>query len=57
MLELGTKAPDFALPDIVSGQTISPAAYCDKDVLLVMFICHHCPFVKHIKSELALQKP
>jgi peroxiredoxin len=53
MLELGTRAPDFALPDVVSGRTITPGALQDKDVLLVMFICHHCPFVKHIKSELA----
>lgn len=53
MLELGTSAPDFALPDVVSGKTISLDSFRDKDVLLVMFICHHCPFVKHIKSELA----
>jgi peroxiredoxin len=53
MLELGTQAPDFALPDVVSGKTISLDTFRDKDVLLVMFICHHCPFVKHIKQELA----
>jgi peroxiredoxin len=53
MLELGTSAPDFALPDVVSGETISLDTFRDKDVLVVMFICHHCPFVKHIKSELA----
>jgi peroxiredoxin len=53
MLELGTAAPDFALPDVVTGQTISLGTFQDKDVLLVMFICHHCPFVKHIKGELA----
>jgi peroxiredoxin len=53
MLDLGTSAPDFALPDVVSGKTISLGDFQDKDVLLVMFICHHCPFVKHIKSELA----
>jgi peroxiredoxin len=53
MLELGTSAPDFALPDVVSGKTISLSTFRDKDVLLVMFICHHCPFVKHVKSELA----
>jgi peroxiredoxin len=53
MLDLGTSAPDFALPDVVSGKTVSLDAFRDKDVLLVMFICHHCPFVKHIKSELA----
>ena len=53
MLELGTSAPDFSLPDVVSGRTISLSTFQDKDVLVVMFICHHCPFVKHIKSELA----
>jgi peroxiredoxin len=53
MLELGTDAPDFALPDVVSGKTISLDTFRDKDVLLVMFICHHCPFVKHIRQELA----
>jgi peroxiredoxin len=53
MLELGTSAPDFALPDVVSGETISLDTFEDKDVLVVMFICHHCPFVKHIKLELA----
>jgi peroxiredoxin len=53
MLELGTKAPDFTLPDVVSGRTISLSAFQDKEALLVMFICHHCPFVKHVKSELA----
>jgi peroxiredoxin len=53
MLDLGTLAPDFALPDVVSGRTISLGAFQDQDVLLVMFICHHCPFVKHVKAELA----
>jgi peroxiredoxin len=53
MLELGTAAPDFALPDVVSGRTVSLSSFQDKDVLLVMFICHHCPFVKHVKAELA----
>ncbi len=53
MLELGTQAPQFALPDVVSGDTVSLASFEAKGALLVMFICHHCPFVKHIKSELA----
>ena len=53
MLELGTKAPEFALPDVVSGETVSLASFEGKRALLVMFICHHCPFVKHIKSEVA----
>jgi peroxiredoxin len=53
MLELGTKAPGFALPDVVSGKVVSLASFEGKRALLVMFICYHCPFVKHIKSELA----
>lgn len=53
MLALGTSAPDFALPGVVSGQTISLATFAEKKALLVMFICQHCPFVKHIKLELA----
>lgn len=53
MLPLGTQAPDFHLPDVVSGKSISLATFADKKTLLVMFICQHCPFVKHIKAELA----
>jgi peroxiredoxin len=53
MLELGTKAPQFHLPDVVSGRTISLDTFQRKKALLVMFICKHCPFVQHIKKELA----
>ena len=53
MLSLGTQAPDFHLPDVVSGQMISLSTFAQKKALLVMFICRHCPFVKHIKEELA----
>jgi peroxiredoxin len=53
MLPLGTKAPDFQLPDVVSGETISMASFAGKQALLVMFICRHCPFVKHVQAELA----
>lgn len=53
MRELGTKAPDFSLPDVVSGQTITLASFKDASALLVMFICRHCPFVKHVQHELA----
>lgn len=53
MLPLGTKAPDFRRPDVKSGQTISLETFADKKALLVMFICRHCPFVKHIQKELA----
>lgn len=53
MLPLGTKAPDFHLPDVVSGDTISLSTFAGKQALLVMFICRHCPFVKHVLDELA----
>ena len=53
MLELGTKAPGFSLPDVVSGTTISLDTFKDDKVLLVMFICRHCPFVQHVQHELA----
>ncbi len=53
MLSLGTKAPEFSLPDVVSGKTISLKDFSEKKVLLVMFICRHCPFVEHVQKELA----
>lgn len=53
MLPLGTLAPEFHLPDVVSGNTISLSTFAGSQALLVMFICQHCPFVKHIKDELA----
>lgn len=53
MLPLGTIAPEFHLPDVVSGETVSLATLAGKKALLVMFICQHCPFVKHVQSQLA----
>jgi peroxiredoxin len=53
MLALGTTAPDFNLPDMVSGQDISLQTFEGKKALLVMFICRHCPYVKHVQAELA----
>ena len=53
MLELGTPAPDFRLRDVVSGEAVSLAAFKGKQALLVMFICRHCPYVKHVQKELA----
>ncbi len=53
MLPLGTKAPDFQLPDVVSGGTISLSTFTAKKAILVMFICRHCPFIKHTQEELA----
>ncbi len=53
MLPLGTKAPDFSLEDVVSGHKISLHTFAEKKALLVMFICVHCPFVKHLQNALA----
>ena len=53
MLEFGTTAPDFSLPDVVSGKIVSRDASRGSKALLVMFICAHCPFVKHIEKSLA----
>jgi peroxiredoxin len=53
MLDLGTTAPDFTLPDVVSGETKALTDLANSKALLVMFICRHCPFVKHVEQELA----
>ncbi|MBI3318799.1 MAG: thioredoxin family protein [Candidatus Omnitrophica bacterium] len=53
ILPLGAKAPDFELKDAVSGKTISLSTFSGKKALLVMFICRHCPYVVHVKEELA----
>ncbi len=53
MLALGTQAPDFKLPDVVSGKDVSLASFAGKRALLVMFISRHCPYVQHVKDELA----
>lgn len=52
MLPLGTPAPDFSLIN-VDGRTVSLADFEGKP-LLVMFICNHCPFVKHVAGQLAI---
>jgi peroxiredoxin len=53
MLALGTAAPGFSLPDVVSGRTMTLESFAGSKALLVMFICRHCPFVVHVQSELA----
>ncbi|MCA3004281.1 MAG: thioredoxin family protein [bacterium] len=53
MLALGTPAPDFALPDTVSGRTVRLADVATSKGLLVMFLCNHCPFVKHVRAGVA----
>ena len=52
MLELGTPAPHFALPD-TSGKTVSLDDFADAPALLVIFLCNHCPYVKHVADGLA----
>jgi len=52
MLPLGTAAPDFSLRDVTTGGTVSLSDLDDKPVLLVMFISNHCPYVRHVASEL-----
>jgi peroxiredoxin len=53
MPELGIPAADFHLPDVVSGATVSLDSFAGKQALLVMFISRHCPYVQHVKHELA----
>lgn len=53
MVTLGTAAPAFALQDVVSGITVTRDAVAGPKGLLVMFICRHCPYVKHVQQELA----
>ena len=52
MLPLGTPAPDFSLLDVVSGKMASLSDYNNSPALLVMFICNHCPYVKHVQAGL-----
>lgn len=52
MLPLGTLAPDFSLPDF-DGRTVSLADFKQAPALVVVFMCNHCPFVKHVAPELA----
>lgn len=52
MLELDTPAPAFALPEVTDGSTVS-LADCTGDVVVVMFLCRHCPYVVHVQDELA----
>lgn len=52
MLKLGTQAPEFELPD-PDGNKISLEDFDDKEALVVIFMCNHCPYVKHIRGKLA----
>lgn len=52
MMPLGTQAPDFCLPDTVSGKELCLPEARGAVATVLMFICNHCPFVKHVQSEL-----
>jgi peroxiredoxin len=53
MMELGTEIPSFSLPDVRTGKMVRVPEQCAPGPILVMFICRHCPYVIHVKSELA----
>ena len=53
MLALGTKAPEFELYDTVTDKTFDLEALKGPKGILIMFICNHCPFVKHVNPEIA----
>jgi len=52
MIPLGTPAPDFSLPDTISGKIMGLNDFKSEKGTLIMFICNHCPFVKYIQKEL-----
>ena len=52
MTELGRNAPQFALPNVLTGQTVTLGDFEGRRALLVMFICKHCPYVLHVKPAL-----
>jgi peroxiredoxin len=53
MLELGTPAPEFLLPDVTTGKSVGLSDFVRSRAVLVMFISRHCPYVQHVKQELA----
>lgn len=52
MIPLGTKAPDFNLIDSVSSKSFDLESIRGEKGTVVMFICNHCPFVKHVNDEI-----
>ncbi len=49
---IGTKAPDFTLPDTITEKPLSLQTLAAKQATVIMFICNHCPYVQHIEEEL-----
>ena len=54
MLPLGTKAPDFTLPDTISGKMVDLKSVQSDFATVVMFLCNHCPYVIHVNRALVL---
>jgi len=52
MMPLGTIAPDFTLPNTVTGDTVTLSDLKSDIATVIMFICNHCPYVKHVQGEL-----
>ncbi|MFO0940999.1 MAG: hypothetical protein U0930_09540 [Pirellulales bacterium] len=50
MMPLGTEAPDFSLLDVVSGGVVRRDDFRGRQGLLVIFLCNHCPYVKHVAA-------
>src|SRR3989344_3835829 len=53
MIALGTQAPEFELKDVTTGAPISLQNFVNKKAILVIFMCRHCPYVKHVQKEIA----
>ncbi len=53
MAELGNPAPEFPLPEVIGKGIVSLDTFGGRKALLVMFVCRHCPYVKHVQDELA----
>ena len=52
MLPLGTEAPDFTLPDTISGRRITLRDIASPKATVIMFLCNHCPYVLHVNPEI-----
>lgn len=52
MMPLGTTAPDFSLTNTVTGETVTLSSLKSDTATVIMFVCNHCPYVKHVQGEL-----
>lgn len=52
LLTLGSQAPNFSLPNVVTGEIVGLEDFRDEEALLVVIMCRHCPYVKHIRPDL-----